>query len=207
MSFNTDDFNRANNELEAGSTTWTKLRTGGQTANIVSNQIQGLGTTDAPYRYNATYASAALYSQIEFAVAASGAEGAVIVNVDTAQDGSRSYNIFEITESGGSYNALLGKIVAGSFTSLDTTTGLSISSGDIIRLENDGTGVLTPKINGVAVSGLTATDTDNNAHFGVGFMPSSNGSERWDNWEGGDLEEEGGGEGSTYSGCDGTGCF
>lgn len=190
---NQDDFNRSNNELEAGSTTWTKLRTGGQTVNIVSNQLQGVGTTDAPYRYDADYASAALYSCIELATGATGAEFAVIVNVGEDQDGDRDYNIFEFTESAGSYNALIGKIVNGAFTSLDTTTGLTINNGEKVCGENDGSGVLTASIEDTPIAGLTATDTDNNSLFGVGIMPSSNGSERLDNFDGGDLGGGGGG--------------
>lgn len=187
MAFNTDGFSYSDGELETVSSgVWVKLRTGGQTANVDTGRLKGNVTFDAPYRYNATYAGAALYSQAKVAALAAGGEFSVIVNVNTDLDGARDYYILEFTESGGSYTALIGKIVNGTFTSLDTVAGVSLSVNDVIRFENNGAGNLTAKINGTPIAGLSATDTDLSFQ-GVGIMPSSNGTERLDDWEGGDL--------------------
>jgi hypothetical protein len=195
MATNTDAFTYSDGELESVSGgVWVKLRTGGQTASITSNAL-GPGATnfDAPYRYNATYASAALYSQCRVAATVSGVSAfSLIINVNTHLDGARDYNICEFTDAGGGLaNALIGKIVNGTFTSLDTVSGFAWAANDVVRFENDGSGNLRALINGTPISGLSATDTDNNAFFGVGIMPSTNDAGRLDDWEGGDLAAAG----------------
>lgn len=195
MATNSDSFTYSNGELESVSGgVWKKLRTGGQVTNVNGNQLQGTTGLDSPYYYNAIYASAAVFSEIVAATLATGIEFSIIINVSTDQDAGRDYNILEFSESGGSYNLLIGKIVNGSFGSLATKTGVALSNGDTLRFENDGSGNFTGYINGVAISGLSATDTDNNGNVRVGFMTSSvTAGERFDNWQGGDLAVVAGG--------------
>lgn len=192
MATNTDSFTYSTGDLATVSGgLWVKLRTGGQNIDVkATGDITGVGTTDAPYYYNATYASAAVFSEIKYKTLAGSAEFAVIINCATATDGARSYYIFEITESGGTYNLLRGKIIAGTFTSLATKTGVTVSANDVFRMANDGSGNLSEYINGVLVTGWTvavAGPYTELTHARVGIMPSSVGSERLDDWQGGDV--------------------
>lgn len=197
MATNTDDFNRSDGELAAGSSgNWVALRTGGQTASIASNVLKGDHVNDSPYYYNAVYASSAVYSQFQYVTTAGSSEFSLIINCDTATDGSRDYYQLEIRESGGTYIFEIYEIVnaaAVGGTFLDQVTGVSLSAGDVIRFENDGSGNLSAKINGTPIAGLSATSTSL-THARVGLVTSDTTSARLDNWEGGDVTGGGGGD-------------
>jgi hypothetical protein len=188
----TDPFTYADGELGATSGgDWIALRTGGQVANVSSNQLAGGSTFDSPYRYNVTYASSAVYSQIVYSTTAGGAEFAVIINVSTDTDANRDYYQLNFEEVGGSYTIEIFEHVNGSGTSLDSVTGVSLANGDVLRFENQGSGVLVGLVNSTPISGLGATDTTL-TDARVGFLTSSTGGERFDNWEGGDVSAGGG---------------
>lgn len=171
----TDNFNRANETPLAGN--WTK--TGGSssgTINLSSNQIVRAGTSNnVGYYWNADTPPDDQWCEFDFISA---------VDSGPACRSSTSALTFYFasiyTGPGGPFP--VSKLVAGAHTALDTSSWGTLSSGDVIRIEAEGSTVRAKK-NGSLIG--SATDTEITAGR-WGIQAWENG-DTWDNWQGGDF--------------------
>lgn len=169
-----DSFTRANETPLAGN--WTRVTDESGTLNLASNQL-GIGTdSDTTYYYTGTW-SADQSSEVAATAGVSnaGSGPGVAVRCSTS---ARTYYRFVVDVSG---NYEVGKMVAGSFTSLRTGT-VTYSAGALIKLSIAGS-TLTLFYNGAQV-GATISDGDiASGNPGVSYSSSNSGT-TMDSWTG-----------------------
>lgn len=182
----TDNFNRANGALGAN---WTTI-TSEQALVVASNALaigSGLETQDAGNFWNAVSFANDQYSQLVLPVIAAAGSGVGIGVVVRAASAARTYYRVVACASG----TELGKVVAGTFTSLKTDSTVW-ANGDTIRLEVTGQNpniTLTVKRNGSVISALTHTGETsiNSGSAGVAYSSVTAGTATGDDWDGGDI--------------------
>lgn len=172
-----DNFNRADGNLQTGSANWTLVGTGNLA--ISANEITPARSGNPVlYRWNADTFANDQYAQLTITnVTTNGALGPA-ARVQTATTGA----YFLSTFSGASQSFLMKIINNGAMTQIGS--GFTTANGDIIRLEVEGTSLRVYKN---TVLQFTQTDsslaTGSGGLFGNDFDDTCTG----DNWTAGDL--------------------
>lgn len=176
----TDDFNRANENLEASSDWERTVGSAGDLA-ISTNRVVSQSSGSTAYRCVGASLADDQYCQALITGGTSGTSGPGVC-VRYSASASTFYH-FRWTESGGSFYALF-KSVGGSLTSLATSaTGQPTPSADLFRLEVSGTS-LTCKVNGSTVITHTDSSISSGPHGGVRSFQINN---EFEDFEMGDL--------------------
>lgn len=129
------------------------------TLNVVSNQLQctSIGSTDCGNMYNIAFPNdQCAQSTILTLNAVDTATMEIKVRLSLTAD--TYYAAFIKGPLGSSAQVLIGKVVAGTFTSLVAFTSETINSGDIVTFCARGTNLYT-SIRGTLISGLSTTDS------------------------------------------------
>lgn len=150
-----DDFNRANSTGLGAN--WTDVTNG---FDVVSNQASARSGSDNQSAYTgaAWTGGADHYSEATIQAKNTNEDGGVIVRSAT---GAETFYYFAIdqNDSGGALGTSLScaifKVVAGAFTLLGSASSFTVSAGDLLRIEAQGTNV-TAKQNGVTKFGPTS---------------------------------------------------
>jgi len=148
----TDQFNYANGTLVAGNATWTA---GNGVPTVASGQIEQGSTLNVAARawYNVPYTNnQASCVQVQAATVNSGAGPLVRESGTTgAENGYGLWTTSALTAGG---TLQLAKFISGSFSSLQTYTGVNLYAGIVACLMAFGT-TLTPIVGGVALAPVT----------------------------------------------------
>ena len=172
-----DNFNRANENPLAGN--WTKLTGAGHDFQLITNEMGGTGTTnDSAYYWNPDTPPNDQWSEIQ----AGTALGTTSDWGPCCRCSTTAFSLY--TASAFSTDEQLGKFITATYTTILSITTTNIVSGDILRVEVQGSTLRYLK-NGVEQTGSPATDTSlTSGRWGV-YMTNTN--PRLDNWQGGDF--------------------
>lgn len=181
-----DDFNRADENLEA-SANWTGS-IGYPAGNIavVSNQVRMLGDYEfSMVAHNDTRANDQ-WAELEF----------VSVNATDTYFAGPAVRVSDGVSGANGYIALYGaaaseiyvaEIDNGSLTTLQTYTSSALSPGDVLRISISGT-TITTSVNGVDKSPTVASGgAFSSGDAGVFGSTGGGGSVTWDNFDAGDV--------------------
>jgi hypothetical protein len=174
-STSSDNFNRANETPLAGN--WTSVTGQPGTLNLSANAVSiGNAGNDAAYYYTGTWANDQT-SSVEVTASNSSA-GAGAGPVVRAATGANTF-YRAVVDSTGNYE--VGKVIAGTFTSIRTGT-VSFANGLALKLSITGT-TLTLFYNGTQV-GATMTDSSiASGKPGIGYSSTLTAT-TMDNWVG-----------------------
>jgi len=171
-----DNFNRSDANPIGGS--WTTVSSKNN-LKIVSNQVEAAIAGAGAY-WNANTFSANQYSRVKVADASS-SDLAIYVRVKSGQD--TSYFVSAV-----SGNVNFYKAVSGSYTNLKSSTAMSLSNNDILRLEATGINPTTLSFyqNGILRDSITDSTVELQS---TGYPGIYIGSvlAKFDDWEGGNM--------------------
>lgn len=183
-----DNFNRANSSLDAGS--WTEIV---GDWSVVSNQASlGTGSTFSIARYQSDLSSDDHYSEAAcYTSADAGYTGTM-----ARKDSSSTQNFYASEIQWAENNVTCFKRISGATTNLNLVS-LSVTSPGTIRLRCDGSTIET-YINGVLRASATDSAVTGNLRCGL-WGYNSGGTTTWDDWVAEDLAVAVGG-GSIFRG-------
>jgi hypothetical protein len=163
----TDAFTAASDAaLQTYSSNWT-INMGGFNVSAASDYVQSDTGDYSAAHWNADTFSADQYAQVKVSLRATSSDW-VGPAVRAAASGGTFYGVFASTNYGDP-QVFLSKLVSGSVTDL-ASVGLTLTAGDVIRLEVTGTApaTLTVKRNGTAITGLTSI-SDSSSPLTAGY--------------------------------------
>lgn len=180
----TDNFNRADEDLEA-SANWTWLTATANTDfNIVSNQVAYGGNTGAfgLYRFEQNLSTDDHFCQFVVTVETATDGGPMVVtrNDASATTTSSTHNYYRANHRNASGDSVIGKTVAGSGSLIATGGAVNPTAPYTIRLVSNGS---THQLFIAGVLQATATDTAIAGHVRTGMrMALDDGTARWDDF-------------------------
>lgn len=188
----TDDFNRANELLEANAK-WSKLITTDQQANIVSNQLvistATTAASNAYYEYLETLTNDQ-YAELEYLsdTVSTTNTGVFSMLVRAFHDGSGLDGyLCQGRKNNNAYAIRIFRLDNGAATLLGSEYSWTPSANDVVRLEASGTSIQA-KLNGSVVVGPVTDATYSGGFAGIGTYAQVSGQTMTvDNFECGNL--------------------
>lgn len=170
----TDDFNRANENLEANAN-WTRIDGTAGAAQVVSNRMEHTSATETSYKFN-PLSSVDAYAQVVVVTVSNGITFPVVARLADLS------NLVGARYNSGAWQ--LYKRVTGTFTQLATFTA-TLAANDVLKLEvtGDNARVL---VNGSQVIGWTSLGGSLSSNALVGTLVRSSVFD-YDSWECGSL--------------------
>lgn len=193
MSINTDNFAYADGFLESvAAAFWIRFETGlsGQLA-VVSGKVQNSGgSANSVYVYNATYGGENVYSQGKLDTLGAGWEMGYLLNMQDPGSSTWDGYIAPLYDNGGGTfrEEIYRTTNRTTSVQLGSSGTVTISAGDIGMFAHEAADLLKLYRGGVALSGVSGTDSTYSAATAGFYMNSSGGGGwRFDDWEGGDI--------------------
>ena len=181
----TDNFNRANSS--GLGTNWTQTENVGvNRLDVSSNAATNAndGGSDASDFYNAVTWPNDQYSQADVTLNANpGDQDGPAVAVRMA---SAAVTYYRVVWTLGQTHLSIAKKVTGTYTLLTQPASGTLTNGDLLRAEAQGT-TIRGALNG-SVSGSTTDSSISTGNAGLSYSSDGTGKvATWDNWEGGDF--------------------
>jgi hypothetical protein len=181
-----DDFNRADGAL---GTNWAHI--GANNVQIASNQVVGGTSSDPGFRWTTATTTDDQFSQAQVYPGTSNSQGPALAMPNFADQvsGANAGTFYRLAQNSGTQFLLQQKNLGlASFTTLQTYSGLTITSGDTFRIEYVNH-VLYTYQNGTLLGTFTPPNPIVGQRY-VGLSMNSSGASGivvFDNWTGGDY--------------------